>query len=183
VAGLLIVLLVWYMAVTTFLTDSALAQSAGASLIRRLDIWRLSLQLVKAQPVTGIGLGNYEAVFTAAFPTLPLVGGRLAPPHAHNLFLQVALDVGLPGLVAHLGLLALLLRSVGSRLWTPRRRRTTIFATSAVAIGVYGALVALLVIGCFDNALWGTKLTLIPWTLFALAFLVGEGESFHAAVR
>lgn len=184
--GLLIGLLFWRLDTIMGWVSPTLLASTQASLLRRLDIWRLSLQLLAAKPLTGIGLGSYEVVFATAFPTLPLVGGRLAPPHAHNLFLQLALDLGLPGLVAFLGLLALLFRSLGHRLQRSHRRPTTHVdarATKPLALGVYCALVALLVVGCFDNALWGTKLTFIPWLLFALAFLVGEGESLHASAR
>lgn len=184
--GLLIGLLYWQLDVLIGWVPSTLLASTQASLLRRLDIWRLSWQLVKEQPLTGIGLGTYEAAFANAYPTLPLVGGRLAPPHAHNLFLQLVLDLGLPGLVAFLGLLALLLRALDNRLRRLRSRPHTPVeerGTQPLALGVYCALVALLVVGCFDNALWGTKLAFIPWSLFALAFLVREGEHLHASVR
>ena len=186
-AGLLLALL-WFWANngSRLVVDSAWLQSTQASLLRRLDIWRLSLQLIKDNWLTGVGLGSYEAAFTAVFPTLPLVGGRLAPPHAHNLFLQIALDVGLPGLVAFLGLLASLLRVLVNRLLQPQGQPVAVTAephAQPLAIGLYGALVAMLVIGCFDNALWGTKLTFIPWSLFALTFLVGEGDTLHDAAR
>ena len=186
-AGLLPALL-WFWANngSRLVVDSAWLQSTQASLLRRLDIWRLSLQLIKDNWLTGVGLGSYEAAFTAVFPTLPLVGGRLAPPHAHNLFLQIALDVGLPGLVAFLGLLASLLRVLVNRLLQPQGQPVAVTAerhAQPLAIGLYGALVAMLVIGCFDNALWGTKLTFIPWSLFALTFLVGEGDTLHGSAR
>jgi putative inorganic carbon (HCO3(-)) transporter len=161
-----------------------LQQSTQTSLIRRMEIWRLSLALVGNNPLTGIGLGNYEAAFTAAFPTLPLSQGRLAPPHAHNLFLQLALDLGLPGLLAYVGLGALLFSQLLRRLHQPPDGRQVLAhsaAAQSVAIGVSSALAAMLLVGCFDNALWGTKLTVIPWSLFALALIVGEVEEPNAS--
>ncbi len=181
VAGLLAALALLWRAgiVSTWLTPE-LQQSTQTSLTRRMDIWRLSLELVGSNPLTGLGLGNYEAVFTAAFPTLPLIQGRIAPPHAHHLFLQLALDLGLPGLLAYLGFLASLFSKLLRRLHQPPAGRQALAAQS-VAIGVSSALVAMLVVGCFDNALWGTKLTVIPWSLFALALIVGETEKPNAS--
>ena len=88
--------------------------------------------------------------------------------------------------MAFLGLLASLLRVLVNRLLQPQGQPVAVTAephAQPLAIGLYGALVAMLVIGCFDNALWGTKLTFIPWSLFALTFLVGEGDTLHDAAR
>lgn len=183
VGGVLVALfLVWRTgAVDAFLTPE-LQQSTQTSLTRRMDIWRLSLQMVGSKPIAGVGLGNYEAAFATYFPNPPLTQGRVAPPHAHNLFLQLALDLGTPGLLAYLGLLALLLRGLFMQLYqspsTPRALAHTA-AIQPVSVGVYSALVAMLVVGCFDNALWGTKLTFVPWSLFALAFILGKVETVN----
>jgi len=181
VVGLLVALGgLWYMGATHTLLPPELQQSTQTSLVRRMDIWRLSLQMVASNPLTGIGLGNYEAAFTVSFPTLPLTQGRVAPPHAHNLFLQLALDLGLPGLLAYLGLWIVLLRALLVQLHQRPRTHQSLAhqaAAQCVAIGVSSALVAMLIVGCFDNALWGTKLTFIPWCLFALALISGEVEN------
>lgn len=177
VVGLLAALaLLWRTGVVDTWVTPELQQSTQISLTRRMDIWRLSLELVGRNPLTGIGLGNYEAAFTVAFPTLPLIQGQIAPPHAHQIFLQLALDLGLPGLLAHLGFVALLFSKLLRRLHQPSSGRQAL-AAQGVAIGVGSALAAMLVVGCFDNALWGTKLTVIPWSLFALALIVGETEN------
>jgi putative inorganic carbon (HCO3(-)) transporter len=185
VAALLAALvLLWRFGVVTTFVTPELQQSTQTSLARRMDIWRLSLAMVGSNPLTGIGLGNYEEAFTASFPTLPLIQGRLAPPHAHNLFLQLALDLGLPGLLAYVGFGALLFSQLLRRLHQPPDGRQALAhsaAAQSVAIGVGSALAAMLLVGCFDNALWGTKLTMIPWSLFALALIVGEVEEPNAS--
>ena len=164
----------WWQGNARYVLDHDLVQSAQASLLRRLDIWRLSLQMVAEQPFTGIGLGTYEQTFTARFPNLPLIGGRLAPPHAHNLFIQVALDLGIPGLLAYLCLLAALVKPLLSQI---QRSKIHHHHTYPLACGVLSSLAAMVVVGCFDNALWGTKLLIIPWCLLALAQLLGDLEN------
>ena len=170
----------WHYGVHPFL-DNGLVHSAQASLLRRFDIWRLSLQLVAEHPVTGIGLGAYEQAFTARFPTLPLVGGRLAPPHAHNLFVQLALDLGIPGLVAYLCLLAALVRPL--LIHRQHAHKIHHHHSYPLASGVVSAVTAMLVVGCFDNALWGTKLLILPWCLLALAHLLGDPENPNVLTR
>lgn len=184
VVGLLAALaFLWRAGVVNSWLTPELQQSTQTSLTRRMDIWRLSLEMIGRNPLTGIGLGNYEAVFTASFPTLPLSQGRIAPPHAHNLFLQLALDLGLPGLLATLGFAVSLFRQLLRRLHQPPGGRQALAhpAAQSVAIGVGSALAAMLVVGCFDNALWGTKVTVIPCSLFALALIVGEIENSNAS--
>ncbi|MEZ4726577.1 MAG: O-antigen ligase family protein [Caldilineaceae bacterium] len=178
-------LLLWRTGIAGALITPDLQQSTQTSLVRRIDIWRLSLQMVGSNALTGIGLGGYEAAFTAYFPTLPLTQGRAAPPHAHHLFLQLALDLGLPGLLAYLGLWIVLLRALLVQLYQRSKTRQGLAhqaATHGVAIGLSSALVAMLIVGCFDNALWGTKLTFVPWCLFALAYLSGEVENPNVLV-
>ncbi len=157
---------------------NTIIQSAQDSFVRRLDIWRFSIEMVASSPLAGIGLGAYEQAFTTRFPTLPLVGGRLAPPHAHNLWLQLALDLGLPGLLAVVGLLGQLTRQLLDSLATDEDS-----PRDAMRIGVLGTFVVIFVIGAFDNALWGTKLTFIPWLLFALAHLVSFPQVENARLR
>ena len=56
-------------------------------------------------PFTGIGMGSFEQVTNLLYPLFIAPGGGIT--HAHNLFLQVAVDLGLPGLVAWLSILIL----------------------------------------------------------------------------
>lgn len=165
----------WQRYDTTLLLNPDILHNAQASLNLRLTIWRLSLQLVSDHPLTGIGLGAFQETFADYFPNLPLAGGLLTLPHAHNIFVQLALDLGIPGLLAYLGLMATLIRPLLLRLQHTGESRANL--TYPLAIGVISALAATVVVGCFDNALWGTKLLIIPWCLLALAQLLGDPEN------
>ena len=171
--------LVWWQYDVNAFLDNEILRSAQASLNLRLTIWRLSLHLIADHPLIGIGLGNFKATFAAYFPNIPLIGGQFAPPHAHNLFVQLALDLGLPGLLAYLGLIATLIRSLLVRLQAKNRGDTLAYP---LAIGVISACTALVVVGGFDNALWGTKLLVIPWCLLALAYQLGDPKNSNASL-
>lgn len=72
----------------------------------RLEEWSRALYMIQDFPFTGVGAGNYQPVANLLYPFF------LLPPdadinHAHNLILQVAVDLGLPGLIAYLAILLL----------------------------------------------------------------------------
>ena len=73
----------------------------GIAVVLRLDIWSRAWAMVRDMPFTGVGLNTFPVIQTHFYP-----GFLLGPEsHAHNLFLQTAVDLGLPGLWALLWLL------------------------------------------------------------------------------
>ena len=74
------------------------------SWVGRVEIWRRSLRVIQDHPLTGIGFDTLFPVIHARYPTFLIPAGRDAT-HAHNLFLQTGLDLGLPGLAAFAWLL------------------------------------------------------------------------------
>ncbi len=70
----------------------------------RQFIFVKSLKMLKEHPLTGIGIGNFHYVYPLYMlpgeETLPEEVSR--PWHAHNLFLNMAVEMGLPGLIAFL---------------------------------------------------------------------------------
>jgi putative inorganic carbon (HCO3(-)) transporter len=139
-----------------FSSDSALGGWSG-----RLEIWQTSLTAIADFPFTGIGIGTFTTVIPLLYPlSFPIE----SYPHAHNLFLQVALDLGLPGLIAYLALLINLVTMLSVTLY--RAPRHTMIHT--LAIGAAGSLAGMLIHGLLDAVTWGTKLSFLPWLLFAL---------------
>ena len=88
--------------------------------------------------------------------------------HAHNLYLQIGLDTGLPGLIAWLAIVLNILVLLISAVSYPRHK-----SAWPLAAGTLGGIVAMLIHGLLDAVTWGTKLAFYPWILFALAVLVG----------
>ena len=68
----------------------------------RLNIWHNTLDLIKAQPWTGVGFGEFNFAWTlTAFPHRPTAFFD----HTHNLLLQLAVELGLPAAALVTGLL------------------------------------------------------------------------------
>lgn len=66
----------------------------------RTPVWRASWQAFQDFAWTGIGIGNFRQVMPMLYPN-PAINNEAAT-HAHNLLLQIGLDLGIPGLAAYL---------------------------------------------------------------------------------
>jgi putative inorganic carbon (HCO3(-)) transporter len=83
---------VWQRASTTF------SYQRDASAQGRIDAWRTGLRIVAAKPLTGIGAGAFLLAWPEFAP-----GDAGEARTAHNTFVQVASETGLPGLGLFLG--------------------------------------------------------------------------------
>jgi O-antigen ligase len=154
------------------------------SLSGRWEIWTRAGQAIVDFALTGIGFDSFALVIPALYPYVEI---RSLVPHAHNLFLQVGVDLGAPGLLFYCWLW-------GAALWSfitvlrnggalpiaeeatshhRRGRRRMLHRQAALrqalAAGGLCATVAMFVHGMVDAVTWGTKLAFFSWLLLALA--------------
>ena len=136
--------------------------SSGSSFVQRQDLWTQSIYLIRQSPWVGIGLNAYARIGSIVYPYSPEHPG-LEVPHAHNLFLQIALDTGIIGLAAFVVLIGLAIRAA----WQAYRASNE----KHLAIGVLSALAVLLAHGFGDVVVWGTaKSSVVLWILLGIAF-------------
>jgi O-antigen ligase len=167
--GVIIALGAW-----SFETDTALRESVGNFKLPgatmaldtfngRDQIWARAWRGIAQYPVTGMGLNTFRYRLNELDPQHPIYAGRDIG-HAHNEFLQAALDLGLPGMFALIGLYAIafaLLRQV----WV---RATATRATRLLVLGLSGGLFAHLVYGMTDTVALGAKPGILFWMLLGL---------------
>lgn len=127
---------------------------ALGSLAWRLELWPIVIELIGQHPWTGIGLSSLWLY----------IQDRHNAQHAHNLALQTALDLGLPGLACLLTMLAI---ALGSSFRALRELRGT--SDQAIAVGVIGTLLAFLVATLADTIPLGSKAGVFFWMLLGLA--------------
>lgn len=102
----------------------------------RIDISRSVLPLVQEYAATGAGLGNFKETYLKH--SLPRYGGRIELIYAHNDWLQIAAEAGIPGLLVTAGGFALLL-VWAFRIW---RTRHDVFVTS-IGVGLLAGLISI----------------------------------------
>ncbi|MDQ3700487.1 MAG: O-antigen ligase family protein, partial [Chloroflexota bacterium] len=138
-------------------------RAAGLSLEFRRQVWGLAGEMVQDFPFTGIGLGTFPRVAEVLYGSALLYGPEVELPHAHNLVLQVAVDLGLPGL----GFFTLL-----TACGTLAAHRAIAGAPSApiraLAAGAAGGLLAYYLYGITDAIGLGEKPGLVYWILLAI---------------
>ena len=110
----------------------------------RLETWKGVLRLLWEYP---FGIGSGEKTFHAVYP-LFAVSGTESVMHAHNVYLQIAVQHGLVGLFLLLALLFLLFRGFFA-CWMKGQN----FEGRNLFLGTGAALVGLLTMGFFDH-LW-----------------------------
>ncbi|MCD6344190.1 MAG: O-antigen ligase family protein [Anaerolineae bacterium] len=129
----------------------------------RVEIWSRALYAIQDFPFTGCGLGTFREVMWILYPLFTISPGHDIA-HAHNMFLQVAVDTGLPGLIAYLALLG----SAAAVGWRVARRDVSL---RPLALGLLTGLTALHVYGLTDALAPGSKPAVILW--LALGLLTG----------
>jgi putative inorganic carbon (HCO3(-)) transporter len=129
----------------------------------RLELWSRGLYAVEDFPLTGVGMNMFRRIVHRQYPTF-LTSPDFDVAHVHNQFLQTALDVGIPGLIAYVAIwliLAALLLSV--------YRRATLRSSRIVAAGLGLGLVAHFCFGLTDAIPLGAKVGILFWLTLALA--------------
>ena len=131
----------------------------GIGVVLRWDMWSRALAMIRDMPYTGIGLNTFPLIQTHFYP-----GFLLGPEgHSHNLLLQIALDLGLPGLVAFLWLLA----SFGLTV-TRAYRQCSDQNLRALLLGLAAGVLAFFASGVIDT-IWTAKPVVILWGLLGMA--------------
>jgi O-antigen ligase len=165
-------------------TDVSLRGASTTSLVHRLDIWRYTVARIGEHPVVGIGYG--KETFKLASGKLPEDSRPLAEQAVghvpilqagtHNTFLDLALGVGIPGVLLF-----------GWMMWRIFKTVITEFRVSAsklhqaVALGVGMSIVGLIVRLFFDHMFVGT-LAIQFWVLAALGVGISSTrQPGHAA--
>ncbi len=149
----------------TFMTADA-SRSSVYSLAQRMELWERALNIGADFSFTGIGMGSFLEVLPLLYPTF-LVTVTADVPHAHNLYLQTLVEMGIPGLLLSLAFY-MILASV-----LVRRIRLNDGGNQVMAVGLLGSLVAFLVHGIVDVPSYSPLSAMVIWGMFGLMMAVG----------
>jgi putative inorganic carbon (HCO3(-)) transporter len=160
----------------TFLTAGTSAAGADG----RVELWSRGIFMVQDFSFTGIGMGSYGPVADLIYPFFLFPAGMIT--HVHNLFLQVAIDLGIPGLVMWLAawMLVMVLAwqvyrrgRVGQDRWL-----------AGLGAGLLAGQLALGIHGLLDGVTWGivrsAPLVWLLWGVVVAARCICEERSDEA---
>lgn len=141
-------------------TSATLGSPAG-----RLEVWSRAVYMIQDFPFTGIGMGSFTEVADRLYPFFLFLPGKVE--HAHNMFLQVAVDLGLFGLISWLAIW-IGLAFTAWQVWRLGRRSADSWQTGLGA-GLLCSQVVLVVHGMTDAVLWGiARPAILVWLLWGL---------------
>lgn len=138
-------------------------QSDNSNLIR-LGLWRRSVEMVREHPLLGVGPGNFLVK-----PGELRWGG--SPPdmdwtETHNMYLQMVVERGLPGLAVFLWFLW----SVGRALWRGARSDPAI-------LGIFFGFIGLLCAGMTESWTNDSEVVMVFYFVVGSACALGRCES------
>ena len=107
--------------------------------VTRLKIWRDTIEMIKANPIAGVGMGGYWT----EIPRYHQAPGIMTPQQAHNDYLELLASGGIVGLAIFLWFVFVVLRHARANLQSPDRFRRA--ACFAALIGIAGVAVHSLV--------------------------------------
>lgn len=163
--------------------EVALVHPTDESTQWRLTVWREALPILAAHPLFGIGpdAAKYRAGELQLFDK-----GKLPPGHFHSTPLQIAVDRGIPALLAWIAFVAMLLVSIGRLARRQAARESTDggdWRVTATVLGAWGALV-----GFFASSLvhfnWGDSEPMqMAWAVAGIAFAIARIDRTEEASR
>ena len=115
----------------------------------RTDIWKVGWRMVEAEPIHGVGVGNfpvssvhYLLVEPGAIERSEFIVDR--PAVAHNMYLEVLAELGIPGLVFFLTfiLIGLWCAIKAGRLFTEMGEEGLALIANGIAVGLISTLAA-----------------------------------------
>ncbi|MDD5467451.1 MAG: O-antigen ligase family protein [Anaerolineales bacterium] len=128
----------------------------------RLEVWSRAIYMLQDFPFTGVGMGMFGRLADALYPFSSYSPHMI--DHAHNLFLQVGIDLGIPGLIAWLAIFG----TVSWCAWQVYRAGRANANPSVAGIGAMAlsGQIALGIHGLTDAATWNVRPAVLIWGLW-----------------
>lgn len=154
-------------------TIATLDTSNEATITNRLGIWQNTIYMIQDFPLTGAGIGTYSQVFEELYYSSIFPHRTQSYLHAHNTFLAVAIDLGLPALILYVTMLTNFTMIITEKI---------MIKGSVVKVLLRGLACGMLahhIFGLMDAFVLGTKLGAILWIFLGLvAAIFAHQENF-----
>ena len=131
----------------------------------RIPQMQVASNIIKANPVLGIGINNYTEVMDQ-YDTTDVKLTSITRQQVHNIFLEVAAEMGVAGLAIFIWLIFIVYKEGLTYI------RSSEDSMSNVVVGLIGGITAFLVHGLVDAASLGNHLFLIFWFFTGMVIVI-----------
>ena len=128
----------------------------------RLKMWEIALKMIKMHPLMGLGLHTFPLNYEKYCPPgYPFYG--LGTPYAHNMYVHMATEIGLLGVVSFFILIFALFKNSMAAYKKAKEEYQKV-----CLLGLLGAMVAFLVHGILESSLYTSQGAILFWILLGL---------------
>jgi putative inorganic carbon (HCO3(-)) transporter len=150
----------------------------------REALWLRAGYILRDFPYSGVGMGGYGRVVEALYPfegkAEALLDGTWPAEHAHNLLLQIGIDLGIPGLIGWLGAFLLVVYAAWTMIQPEAERGALSCLPGGFGEGLLAAQLVLILHGLVDAVTWGmvrpAPLVWILWGAVMAGALLAAGQ-------
>lgn len=133
----------------------------------RLALWESTIAMIMDKPLLGIGWGAYFLVYPQY--DFFLNNANIKIFHAHNMYLNIAAEIGIPGLLTFLSImyghvrLALSVINSAGEDWS-----------SGLMLGIVAGVMGVVINGFTDYVMFNIQLSMLYWLLNGLIVIVWQ---------
>ncbi|MBP2662847.1 MAG: putative bicarbonate transporter, IctB family [Firmicutes bacterium] len=135
----------------------------------RIALWESTIAMILDNPLFGIGWGAYWLVYPEYDFFLNNPAARIV--HAHNMYLHIAAEIGIPGLLVFLAVIYGHTKKAVDIL-----RQTNNRWVAGLMLGIMSAVLGLAVNGFTDYIMFNVQLSMLFWLLNAVIIAVWQGN-------
>ncbi len=119
----------------------------------RVKVWGLAIQMIREQPILGQGLGNYKLLYNGEVPLYTYIA------HAHNFWLTMAAEAGLPVMVLFTIAIGLICYR-GYRAWRSLQQTAS---HQALLAGYCLAFLGITLFSLLDITYFEARVNIVTW--------------------
>ncbi|MGF1522358.1 MAG: O-antigen ligase family protein [Leptolyngbyaceae cyanobacterium] len=126
----------------------------------RVHVWHLALQLAKERPILGYGLGNYKLLYDGEVPGYDFIA------HAHNLWLMLGAEAGIPVMIAFTVFVGLICYRASKALLLLQESP----GYYAVLLAFYFCFMSSVLFSLLDVTIFEVRVNLLGWLSLAVLY-------------
>jgi len=144
----------------------------------RIELWKTALKMIKAQPLLGVGNGNYATKYDQYYTGYKDISYKAHGQfHPHNIFLKIQSELGVMGTLAFIGFIgSMFFKLVKVVKTTANKMYNSLYKGFIISI------ITFMFMNCLDNFFSAPKVIAFFWIIIALAEAINNDNKIEASI-